>query len=134
MKAPALVAVDQEPRAFAPLFAAAKGRGVRIGWLDLRSEVEPPPELAAVEGAAKAVSARAGRTIVVKPTKGTPVLRDLLREHFVGYAIVLVSGHDGRPRLSVDSEGARLELAADRSRRFSLDELLAELLRPRHRA
>ena len=136
MKAPALVAVDASPEAFAALFEAARARGVRIGWLDLASEVAPPLELAAATGAgaAKAVSARTGRTVAVKPTKGEPVLRDLLREHFLGCAVVLVRGHAGRPRLALEGQGARLELSADRSRLLAFDELLAELLRPKHRA
>jgi hypothetical protein len=136
VKAPALVAVDQGPESFAPLFAAAHAQGVRVGWLDLGAAAEPPAALAAaaLAGAAKAVAAAPGRVVVLKPTKGAAVLRDLLREHFLGYAIVLVRGHTGRPRLELDAEGARLELAADRSRRLPLDELLRELARPRHRA
>ena len=136
MKAPALVAVDQDPEKFASLFEAARERGVRIGWLDLTSDVAPPLELSAATGAgaAKAVSARAGCTQVVKPTKGAPVLRDLLREHFLGCAIVFVRGHSGRPRLALEGHGARLELSAERSRHLPFDELLTELLRPKHRA
>lgn len=142
MKAPALVAVDQAPEAFAALFAAATGKGVRIGWLDLVTTPEPPAALAeaAVAGAAKVVSATAGRVVVLKPTKGAAVLRDLLREHFLGCAIVLVRGHAGWPRLAIevldagDAGRARLEFSADRTRRLSIDDLLRELLRPRHRA
>jgi hypothetical protein len=121
---------------FAALFAAAKENGVRIGWLDLATVAEPPAPLvaAAGAGAAKVVSATAGRVLVLKPTKGAAVLRDLLREHFLGCAVVLVRGHAGRPRLEIDAEGARLELATERSLRVSIDDLLRELLRPRHRA
>lgn len=136
MKTRALVAVDQDPAAFAPLFAAAKARGVRVGWLDLASEVGPPAELASASdaGASKSVSARAGRTLVVKTTKGAPVLRDLLREQFLGYGIVLVRGHAGRPKLAIVGEIARLELAEGRVKSLPIDAALAELLRPRHRA
>lgn len=136
MKAPALVAVDQGPEAFAALFSAARARGVRVGWLDLAATPEPPAALgeAADAGAAKVVSAATGRVIVLKPTKGAAILRDLLREHFLGYAIVLVRGHSGRPRLEIDAAGARLDVAADRSVRLTIDDLLGELLRPGHRA
>lgn len=136
MKVPALVAVEQAPEAFAALFAAAKAKGVRVGWLDLAATPEPPAALAdaANAGAAKAVSSTAGQVLVLKPTKGAAVLRDLLREHFLGCAIVLVRGHAGRPRLEIDADGARLELAPERSRRLPIEELLRELLRPEHRA
>ncbi len=142
MKTPALVAVDQAPEAFAALFAAAKAQGIRIGWLDLATVAEPPaPLVDAVDaGAAKVVSASGGRVMVLKPTKGAAVLRDLLREHFLGCPIVLVRGHAGWPRLAIEvldagnAGRARLEFSADRTRRLSIDDLLLELLRPRHRA
>ena len=138
MKAPALVAVDEEPRAFLALFAAARERGVRVGWLDLARDVEVPELLAGavLAGASKVVSTAGGSSVAVKPMRGTPVLRDLLREHFLGCALVLVRGRDGRPRLAAEAETGtyRLELATERTLRLDAAALVVELLRPRHRA
>jgi hypothetical protein len=138
LKAPALVAVDEEPRAFLALFAAAKERGVRVGWLELARDVEVPEPLAGalVAGAFKVVAAAGGSSVAVKSMRGAPVLRDLLREHFLGCALVLVRGRDGRPRLAAEAEAGtyRLELAPERTLRLDAAALVAELLRPRHRA
>jgi hypothetical protein len=135
VKAPALVAVEQPPEAFAPLLAAARARGLRVGWLELAA-VEPPAPLAAAAaaGAAKAVAAVAGQTVALKTSRGAPVLRDLLREQFLGCAVVLVRGHAGWPRLALDADGAALALAAERTRRLSVEALIDELVRPRHRS
>ena len=137
MKAPALVAVDRTPESFASLFAAAHEAGVRVGWLDLASEAAPPAELAAATsaGATKSVAAGRGRCLVLKPVAGAPVLRDLLREHFLGYALVLVRGREGKPSLAPEGESFRLDDAgATRARLLSAPELLRELCRPRYRA
>ncbi len=146
MRAPALVAVEEGPAAFASLFAAAAAAGERVGWLELASPPAHPGPLeeAAAQGALRAVAAGAGRTVSVKPTRGAPVLRDLLREHFLGCSLVLVRGHAGHPRLTPAGDDYRLELApaldgsrggaADRGRvrMLAAGAALAELLRPRH--
>jgi hypothetical protein len=136
MKTPALVAVTEPPEAFAALFAAARASGERIGWLDLAPPSGIPAELerAAALGAARAVAAGGDRALAVKPLRGAPVLRDLLREHFAGCAIVLVRGTDGHPRLRATGAGFRLESAEGRVRELDADATLAELRRPRHRA
>lgn len=136
MKAPALVAVEQSAEAFAALFAAASARGVRVGWLDLAAAVEPPAALAAAAaaGAAKAVASGAGASLAWKRRAGAAVLRDLLREQFLGYGVVLVAGRPGGPRLVAESETAFRFEAADGSRVLAAAALLDELLRPRHRA
>jgi hypothetical protein len=135
VKAPALVAVDDEPAAFASLFEAARAAGVRIGWLDLREGAgAPAPGAPAVEsGAAKSVTVGAGRVVSVKRVAGPSVLRDLLREHFLGCGIVLVRGAAAEPRLARDGDGFRLA-AAGSERRLDAARLVAELSRPRHRA
>lgn len=135
MKAPALVAVAEPPAAFAALFAAAAARGVRIGWLELAG-VEPPASLAAAAGAgaAKAVAAGAGATVTWKRRAGEAIVRDLLREHFLGYAVVLLRGGQGLPRLAADGDAFRFEAVAGSPRRLATAALLDELLRPRHRA
>ncbi|HLF57945.1 MAG TPA: hypothetical protein VI942_13985 [Thermoanaerobaculia bacterium] len=135
MKTPALVAVDADPEKFAALFAEAAARGARVGWLDLAgapaSRFESP---AAEAGAAKAVAMAPGRVVAVKRVGGVPVLRDLLREHFVGYALVLIANHDGWPRLTVERGTFLLQIAPGRGRTLDAAALLDELARPRHRA
>lgn len=93
-RTPHLLRVTPEPAAFAPLFAALAGAGMRAGWLDLDRAEAPPASLdaAAALGAARAVAVGAGRSVAVKALRGAPVLRDLLREHFAGCALVLVAG------------------------------------------
>jgi hypothetical protein len=136
VKTPALVAVEQSADAFAALFAVAAERGVRVGWLDLGGVVEPPPPLsaAASAGAAKAVAVGAGAALAWKRRVGAPVLRDLLREQFLGYGVVLVAGRPGSPRLIAESGSTFRFEAAGGSRHLDAAALLDELLRPRHRA
>lgn len=76
------------------LVAAARAEGLRVGWLDLTLEIPPPAldplDRMAEAGAARAVALDPGRAVSVKHSVGPPVLRDVLREHFVGCALVLV--------------------------------------------
>jgi hypothetical protein len=136
VKAPALVAVDQPAAAFATLFAAAAERGERLGWLELGAADELPAPLAAAAaaGAAKAVAVSAGGSLAWKRRRGAPVLRDLLREHFLGCLAVLVRGGAGWPRLAIAAPGFRFELGEGRARELAAPDLVAELARPRHRA
>jgi len=92
--APHLLQVDEPPERHAALIAAARALDLRIGWLDLTapSSVPEPLETAAALGVLRAVAAGGHRSVAVKPLKGAPVLRDLLREHFRGCALVLVRG------------------------------------------
>jgi hypothetical protein len=132
-----LVAVALGPEAFAPLFAAARGASLRLGWLDLTAEAAAPLpvdlERAAQLGALRAVAAGGGRSVVVKPVAGAPVTRDLLREHFLGCTLVLVRGIEGWPRLEPAGEGLVLTESASRRRTLDAGSLLAELARPRWR-
>ncbi len=135
MKRTALVAVDAEPARFAALIAAARDRGVRIGWLDLRDSApvrDADLEQAAGAGAARSVAVGGGRVMSVKPISGPAVLRDLIREHFPGCRIVLVRGRGGYPGLAPAGGGYRLEVAAGRDRELDPAATLAELLRPVH--
>jgi hypothetical protein len=137
VKRPALVAVDAAPEAFASLFEAARERGVRVGWLDLDAAAASPVpaalEGAAAAGALRAVAVADGRAVTVKPMRGAPVLRDLLREHFLGCALVLARGATGRPRLTPSAAGYRLETDGRRGVELDAGAALAELVRPRHR-
>jgi hypothetical protein len=130
---PALVAVEQEPAAFAALFEAARGRGVRVGWLDLSAPASATaPALEA--GAAKRVAVETGRVSSFKRVVGKLVLRDLLREHFTGYGVVLVTGEAAWPRWAAAGERWTLHESPTRRRELGAEELLAELLRPKRRA
>jgi hypothetical protein len=110
---------------------------VRVGWLDLgEAPAAPLPsalEAAAALGARRAVAAGGGRSTAVKPLAGAPVLRDLLREHFLGCALVLARGVPGYPRIDPEGDGYRLHESRERSRPFGPEALLAELARPRWR-
>ena len=88
-----LLRVTAEAASFGSLIAAAREEGLRIGWLRL-DDVAPPPSLGtpADAGALRAVSVGGGRTVAVKTMRGAPVMRDLMREHFRGCALVLVTG------------------------------------------
>jgi hypothetical protein len=133
-RSPHLLAVDLGPERFAPLFAAAREIGLRIGWLDLA----PPPalpadlEAAAAAGALRAVAAGGDRSVAVKPLRGAPVLGDLLREHFRGCALVLVRGDAvTAPRLSAEGEAWQVVPPGAPGQHYSSGELVTALRRPR---
>lgn len=134
MKSPHLLRVTAPPERFASLIAAARALGLRIGWLELGPAPDPiPPTLgvAADLGALRAVAAGEGRAVSVKPLRGQPVLKDLLREHFLGCALVLVRGDVEAPALEPDEgEAWRLTLSATATRRLTTAELAASLRRP----
>lgn len=119
----------------AALFAAAGALELRIGWLELAPQAPPAPlppslEQAAKAGALRAVAIGAGRSVAVKPMRGAPVIKDVLREHFAGCALVLVRGEIDLPRLEPDGEGWRVRLD-DESRRYTTEQLAQALRRPR---
>jgi hypothetical protein len=134
MKSPHLLRVTGPPERFAPLIAAARDLGLRIGWLELGLAPAPiPPSLgtAADLGTLRAVAVGEGRTVSVKPLRGRPVLKDLLREHFLGCALVLVRGEVEAPALEPDEgESWRLALPGNASRRLATAELAASLRKP----
>lgn len=98
MKRVHLLHVEAPASAFEPLISAAQEAGLRLGWLRLDATSKLPAPLpeelaeAAGAGVLRAVHSGAAGTVVVKPRRGAPVLRDLLREHFRGCAAVLVAG------------------------------------------
>lgn len=116
MKTPHLVRVEQGAAEYSSLFSAARSLGLRVGWLEWGAAVDPLPsglEAASGEGALRAVAAGGGRTVSVKPMKGAPVLRDVLREHFRGCALVLVRGEIADlPVLSREGEAYRVASGA----------------------
>lgn len=152
--------------AVAGLAAAAAAEGLRLGWLDLSAGTPasgPAPDsdltshpagtagaLASLEsvaaaGALRAVSFAGGCVVTVKRVTGPPVLRDLLREHFLGCAAVLVrvppgdapapvDGVDGLPRLDPavpPEEGWRVVRPEGGSLHLATADLVVRLRRPR---
>ncbi len=103
-----LLRVERPVVEFESLIAAARHEGERVGWLELPREASGPvPEslsAAANAGVLRAVAAGGGRSVAVKPLRGEPVLRDLLREHFRGCRLVLVTGEIDAPLLEPTDE------------------------------
>ena len=141
MRGPHLLRVEEGPERFAKLIEAARAAGLRVGWLELRGLLpEPVPgdlEKAASAGTLRAVAVGEGRSVAVKPMRGAPVLRDLLREHFRGCALVLVRGGEievEAPALRVedgaDGELWRVTALGQAARVYELAALVAELRRP----
>lgn len=130
MKSPVLIVVEGDGSAFAALFAAAEERGLRFGWLELDSPVEAPAALAPFAGAFRAVAVGSVQSVAVKPRKGPAVLRDLLREHFLGADVVLVRGLDAFPRLTSDGKSWKLSESSAVERQLTLEELLSRLRAP----
>jgi hypothetical protein len=134
LKVPHLLRVVDAPDRFASLIEAARGLDLRIGWLDLDGGTVPVPELlagAAALGVLRAVAVGAGRAVAVKPLRGAPVLKDLLREHFLGCALVLVRGEVDAPSLRSEDGGWIVAPSGGAPRRFSAEELAAALRQPR---
>lgn len=132
MKAPHLLRVEEGPEGFAPLVEAARADGLRIGWLEL-AEAAPLPDVlasAAGLGVLRAVSVGGGRTVAVKPLRGEPVLRDLLREHFLGCALVLVRGAVDAPHLRRDGEGWVIDTPEKAGQPLTTEQLAAKLRSP----
>ncbi|HXO19763.1 MAG TPA: hypothetical protein VOA87_07545 [Thermoanaerobaculia bacterium] len=138
MREPHVLRVEEGPERFAALFRAASEAGLRVGWLELAA-ASPLPEglaTAAALGVLRAVAASGGRSVAVKPLRGEPVLRDLLREHFRGCALVLVQGKIDRPRLEADGDAWIVRSvspvdAVEGIERFEIAALVAALRKPR---
>jgi hypothetical protein len=117
MKRVHLLAVDGPAVTYEPLVAAARELGLRIGWLDLPPVRAEPPPVAGPAGAFRRVAVTDGLVVSAKPLAGPPVLRDLVREHFLGCVAVLVAGapsapSDPLPRLRRDADLWHLDDAA----------------------
>jgi hypothetical protein len=132
VKSPVLFSVSGDASDYEPLFAAARERGARVGWLELNSAAarRPAPEGPPFTGAFRTVEVNDCWTVSTKPRKGRPVLRDLLREYFLGADVVLVQGLDLFPKLSRRDDAWRVEEAAGRARTLSTSELLDRARKP----
>ncbi|HEV7503757.1 MAG TPA: hypothetical protein VGS07_02480 [Thermoanaerobaculia bacterium] len=140
MKLPHLLRVTLPPDHFATLIEAARALKLRIGWLDWPGTPGESPapssslEVAADLGVLRAVAVEEGKTVSVKPLRGRPVLKDLLREHFLGCALVLVRGEVDAPGLDPDGDGWSLQLpgiSERASRRLTTSDLAEALRKPR---
>ncbi|MFL6234954.1 MAG: hypothetical protein ACJ76N_17605 [Thermoanaerobaculia bacterium] len=133
MKSPHLLRVEETPERFAPLVEAVRALGLRVGWLELGGAAHPlPPVLAAAAGLGvlRAVEVGEGRTVAVKPLRGAPVLKDLLREHFRGCALVLVRGEIEAPSLRIEDEGWIVAPPGAASRSYTPEKLAEALRKP----
>lgn len=130
-----LLRVEDEAATYAPVFAAARALGLRVGWLELgesaRTEPAPAPLAAAAAlGALRAVAVGGGRAVALKPLRGPAVLKDLLREHFTGCALVLVRGEVDAPVLRAADGGWRVR-RDDEERAYDSARLAAALRSPK---
>lgn len=139
-----LLRVDQTMLEFAQLVAALRQDGRRVGWLEwspgVRSngsavEKTPVPVLEAAEaGVLRAVTVAPDHTVAVKPRRGAPILRDIVREHFRGCNLLLVHTTDDLPipRLEKTEKGWRIVPpdAEGPGREWSTEDLVAALRRP----
>ena len=133
MKVPHLLRVGDSPEKFAPLVEAARALGLRIGWLELGGTAHPVPpvlEVAAGLSVLRAVEVGEGRTVALKPLRGAPVLKDLLREHFRGCALVLVRGEIEAPSLRVEESVWIVAPPGAASRGYTPEKLAEALRRP----
>ncbi|HEX2163937.1 MAG TPA: hypothetical protein VHM02_08310, partial [Thermoanaerobaculia bacterium] len=145
MKEPHLLRATAAPDSFAPLAAAMAALGLRLGWLELAAAPPAPlpagPAAALGLGVLRAVAVGPGLTVAAKPLRGAPVLRDLLREHFLGCRLVLIAGEaapEELPAIEPDGgedggEDGRYRLVAgggEAARRLTAAALAARLRRP----
>ncbi len=120
---------------FESLIAAVRHQGHRVGWLELgQAAAAPCPEslsAAADRGVLRAVAVGGDRVVAVKPLRGEPVLRDVLREHFRGCRLVLVTGEIDAPLLEPHDEGWALRIGGGSAARWTTERLVAALAKPR---
>jgi hypothetical protein len=133
VKAPHLLRVEDPPETLAPLVEAARVLGLRVGWLELGGTAHPLPpvlEAAAGLGVLRAVEVGEGRTVAVKPLRGKPVLKDLLREHFRGCALVLVRGEIEASALRIEESSWIVAPPGSALRIYTLEKLAEALRKP----
>jgi hypothetical protein len=132
MKRIHLLLVESQASVYLELIEALAADGKRVGWLDLGG-TQVPAALTAASGAGvlRAVGVDGGVTVAVKPRKGKVVMKDLLREYFVGCSVVLVRGGEGLPILSAAEEGWLLEIPGATPKALDTSSLVAALRKPR---
>jgi hypothetical protein len=119
---------EGDPGELEPLIAALRADDGRVGWLDLALADPVPPALArpASLDVLRAVAVGPQLAIAIKPMRGAPVLRDLLREHFRGCRVVLVAGEVEAPLLASAGDGWQVG-----ERGYSTAQLVTALRGPR---
>ncbi len=137
-----LLRVDRPVVEFDRLIAAVRQGGGRVGWLEWSAAPaapEPlPPGLAAAaeRGVLRAVAVSGdhavsgGLSVAVKPMRGAPVLRDVLREHFRGCLLVLVRGRVAAPLLEPAGVGWTVAADGGPPRSWTTAALVAALAKP----
>ena len=132
MKRIHLLSVDGRAEEYHELIEAIGADDRRVGWLDLGgTEVPDALSAASKTGVLRAVGVVDGMTVAVKPRKGAVVMKDLLREYFVGCSVVLVRGGEGLPRLSAAESGWLVEVSGAAKRSLDTAGLVAALRKPR---
>ncbi len=130
-----LLRVERPVVEFEGLVAALRHQGDRAGWLERPAEAAGPlPEslvMAAGAGVSKAVAVGGGRSVAVKPLRGEPVLRDLLREHFRGCCLVLVAGKIDAPLLEPEGVDWIVRSKEGLPKRWTTERLAAALRKHR---
>lgn len=132
MKRIHLLSVEGQADAYLELIEALRADGGRVGWLDLGG-AQVPASLTAASGAGvlRAVAVDDRVTVTAKRRKGAVVMKDLLREYFVGCSVVLVRGGEGLPHLSTADGGWRLEVPGAPAKDLDTTKLVAALRKPR---
>jgi len=131
MKRIHLLQVDGEADEYVELIEALGAEGMRVGWLDFGGSPVPSALTAAAgSGVLRAVAVCDGLTIAVKPRRGQAVMKDLLREYFVGCSVVLVRGAEGLPRLEAADGHWQLEVPGAATRTLDTSRLVATLRKP----
>ena len=132
MKRIHLLRVEGGASRYETLIAAIRADEGRVGWLDLGLADAVPPSLVAPASldVLRAVGVGEQVAIAVKPMRGEPVVRDLLREHFRGCRLVLVVGEVEAPLLAADGDGWNVS-TAEGARAYSTDQLVRALRKPR---
>ncbi len=133
MKEPHLLRPVGPVAEYSELIAALHEAGLRSGWLELDAAPAIPEalETAAAAGALRAVMVGGGRSLAAKPLRGAAVLRDLLREHFLGCRLVLVRGDVEAPLLRHVEGHWRVGFADGRvERTLTTQEMIATLRKP----
>ena len=131
-----LLRVEGAPDVYAPLLAAAAAAGMRVGWLELQDAPPAPPLLQNVlqAGSDRVVAIGESWTLAARPRKGPARLRELLRQQFLGCALVLVRGNvdTPAPTLSANDDGSwRVTISDAVERRLTTEQLVAALREPR---
>lgn len=134
MRVPHALRVDGGADRYADLLAALRAAGLRFGWLEWDEPSPLPAALreAAAHGALRAVAAGDRLTAAVKPRRGPAVVRDLVREHFRGCAVVFIQGAaPAAVTLHPDDDRWTLTAPDGKTTTVDTDPLIARLNSPR---